>query len=318
MDNAAGVQDLDRLDDLKEYLSELRPGDASFFLQQRLEAAAAGQLHDQEMDLLPALQREDLDDAGIADLARQVDLALDAQEFLFVLHQPRVEEFDRHPGVEGHVQGFKDNAEAALADQLLQAIAVVDHRALSQLDQVEVVELQRAAVFPALAAAAAAEGPCVVHHIDPALCREKDSGENSSNFARVKQLAAAALLAPAFMACYHFFARGGKNMKKTMLALMMLLPLLAPAQEPVAFETYFVDRTMRIDVYHTGDAKEELFTIDRVVQEGPWAGNPAPPHRPLRAGALPAARERRRLRDDSSTARASTAISANTRPPSRE
>ena len=31
---------------------------------------------------------------------------------------------------------------------------------------------------------------------------------------------------------------------------------------------------MRIDVFHTGDAKEEMFTIDRVIQEGPWAGNP--------------------------------------------
>ncbi len=63
-------------------------------------------------------------------------------------------------------------------------------------------------------------------------------------------------------------------MKKAMLALMMLLPLLAPAQDAVEFEKYFADRTLRIDVFHTGDAKEEMFTIDRVIQEGPWAGNP--------------------------------------------
>ncbi len=63
-------------------------------------------------------------------------------------------------------------------------------------------------------------------------------------------------------------------MKKTMMALLLLLPLLAPAQETVEFEKYFVDHTLRIDVYHTGDAKEEMFAIDRVIQEGPWAGNP--------------------------------------------
>jgi hypothetical protein len=63
-------------------------------------------------------------------------------------------------------------------------------------------------------------------------------------------------------------------MKKTIAALLLLLPLLAPAQEPVGFETVFVDRTMRIDVHHTGDAKEEMFTIDRIILEGPWAGSP--------------------------------------------
>ncbi|MBN2346157.1 MAG: peptidase M64, partial [Candidatus Aminicenantes bacterium] len=63
-------------------------------------------------------------------------------------------------------------------------------------------------------------------------------------------------------------------MKKALLAIWMLLPLLAFAQDGVDFDRYFVDRTLRIDVFHTGDAKEEMFTIDRLIQEGPWAGNP--------------------------------------------
>ena len=63
-------------------------------------------------------------------------------------------------------------------------------------------------------------------------------------------------------------------MKKLLLAAIVLIPLLAPAQDAVEFEKYFTDRTMRIDVFHTGDAKEEMFTVDRVIQEGPWAGNP--------------------------------------------
>jgi hypothetical protein len=36
--------------------------------------------------------------------------------------------------------------------------------------------------------------------------------------------------------------------------------------------------TMRIDFYHTGDAKEERFSLDRVVREPlPWPGNPSRP-----------------------------------------
>ncbi len=63
-------------------------------------------------------------------------------------------------------------------------------------------------------------------------------------------------------------------MKKILLAVFLLMPLLVVAQEGTEFERYFEDRTMRVDVFHTGDAKEEMFTIDRVIQEGPWAGNP--------------------------------------------
>jgi hypothetical protein len=37
-------------------------------------------------------------------------------------------------------------------------------------------------------------------------------------------------------------------------------------------------RTMRLDYYHTGNAKEERFSVDRVVLEPlPWPGNPARP-----------------------------------------
>ena len=37
-------------------------------------------------------------------------------------------------------------------------------------------------------------------------------------------------------------------------------------------------RTMRVDYYHTGNDKEERFSLDRVVVEPlPWPGNPARP-----------------------------------------
>jgi hypothetical protein len=63
-------------------------------------------------------------------------------------------------------------------------------------------------------------------------------------------------------------------MKKVLLAAFLLTPLLGHAQEGIDFARYFDGRTMRVDVFHIGDAKEEMFTVDRVIEEGPWAGNP--------------------------------------------
>ncbi len=118
-----------------------------FSASKDLRLRPACQFHDQEMDPLPHLQGKDLDDARVAYLAREVDLALDAQELFFIFGQPRIEELDRQPRIQGQVQGCKDDAEAALADQLLQAIASVDHRSRRQLDQVEVGQFLGPAAF---------------------------------------------------------------------------------------------------------------------------------------------------------------------------
>jgi hypothetical protein len=63
-------------------------------------------------------------------------------------------------------------------------------------------------------------------------------------------------------------------MKKYIIitAFLSILPLLLLAQTSVDFATYFMDKTMRIDYYHIGDAKMELVTIDQVYQQGTWAG----------------------------------------------
>ncbi len=42
---------------------------------------------------------------------------------------------------------------------------------------------------------------------------------------------------------------------------------------PNTFERRFVDATMRIDYYHTGDASSEVITLDRVYRQGIWAGS---------------------------------------------
>jgi hypothetical protein len=60
----------------------------------------------------------------------------------------------------------------------------------------------------------------------------------------------------------------------------ILIPVLATAivtaataAAQTAFDRYFVDRTMRVDLVHVGNATEELFTLDRVYEQGIWAGS---------------------------------------------
>jgi hypothetical protein len=68
-------------------------------------------------------------------------------------------------------------------------------------------------------------------------------------------------------------------MRKTVLALLVLavsLPFLAaPApvaaqQAPPAFDEFFVDKALRIDLFQSGDAKDERVTIHHVYEEGIW------------------------------------------------
>jgi hypothetical protein len=61
-------------------------------------------------------------------------------------------------------------------------------------------------------------------------------------------------------------------MKKLFLISIMLFTSLVSAQN-INFDTYFSDQTMRIDYYHTGDAKSELVTLDQVYKYGIWAGS---------------------------------------------
>jgi hypothetical protein len=62
---------------------------------------------------------------------------------------------------------------------------------------------------------------------------------------------------------------------RTLVLLALATPLLA-ADPP---------RTMRLDFYHTGNAAQELFAIDKVVVEPlPWPGNPAKPIDTLNLG----------------------------------
>ncbi len=46
------------------------------------------------------------------------------------------------------------------------------------------------------------------------------------------------------------------------------------AGQTLDFNNYFIDKTMRVDFFMTGDAKEQLITLDSIYQQDRWAGNP--------------------------------------------
>jgi IgA Peptidase M64/Peptidase M64 N-terminus len=62
-----------------------------------------------------------------------------------------------------------------------------------------------------------------------------------------------------------------RDMKIKLWLCLSLFAVLATA-------AHSAPATMRLDYYHTGDAKHEIFSVDRVVIEPvPWPGNPAKP-----------------------------------------
>jgi hypothetical protein len=60
------------------------------------------------------------------------------------------------------------------------------------------------------------------------------------------------------------------------LFLICLMALTACSQTKTpngVFDRFFIDKTMRIDYFHVGDAQEEMATIDFVYQYGTWGGS---------------------------------------------
>lgn len=60
---------------------------------------------------------------------------------------------------------------------------------------------------------------------------------------------------------------------RLLVPVLVLLAGVAGAADQGAFARFFSDHTMRVDLYHTGDAWHETIALDRVWQQGPWAGS---------------------------------------------
>lgn len=54
---------------------------------------------------------------------------------------------------------------------------------------------------------------------------------------------------------------------------ILLLGGSVNAQDLTQFNTFFNDKTMRIDYHHTGDAKTEIVSLDQIYVYGLWAGS---------------------------------------------
>ncbi|MGB9600208.1 MAG: M64 family metallopeptidase, partial [Myxococcota bacterium] len=52
-----------------------------------------------------------------------------------------------------------------------------------------------------------------------------------------------------------------------------LLSLFLAQIQDVNFDEYFLDKTMRVDMYITGNHLEEVISLDEIIEEGRWAGS---------------------------------------------
>jgi len=59
-------------------------------------------------------------------------------------------------------------------------------------------------------------------------------------------------------------------MKKIILPTLLLF---ASFQAFASFDQWFVNKTLRIDYYHTGNSKQEMYSIDQVKSEPYWGGS---------------------------------------------
>jgi len=58
-------------------------------------------------------------------------------------------------------------------------------------------------------------------------------------------------------------------MKNTIALLMVFVAVAANAQ----FDTYFLDKTMRMDYYHSGNHETEFYSFDELIEEPYWGGS---------------------------------------------
>ncbi|MEI8202762.1 MAG: M64 family metallopeptidase [Bacteroidota bacterium] len=60
---------------------------------------------------------------------------------------------------------------------------------------------------------------------------------------------------------------------KNKFFLIMIISLLNIFSVKADFDTYFLYKTLRVDYYHTGNQKEEFYSIDEIMEEPFWGGS---------------------------------------------
>jgi hypothetical protein len=64
-----------------------------------------------------------------------------------------------------------------------------------------------------------------------------------------------------------------KNLSLLFLLLGLGWSSAAQKNDGISYDRYFTGETMRVDYFHTGTAAEEHFSIDRILNDGSWAGS---------------------------------------------
>jgi len=59
-------------------------------------------------------------------------------------------------------------------------------------------------------------------------------------------------------------------MKRTALAFILIAVSITLAGAQTGFDAHFTDKALRLDLYQVGDAKDEIVTLHRIVQEPVW------------------------------------------------
>jgi hypothetical protein len=64
-------------------------------------------------------------------------------------------------------------------------------------------------------------------------------------------------------------------MKKLFLLIFIIGSVSVSAQmvNTHSYKSFFENKTMRFDFFHSGNATEEHFAIDRIINDGPWSGS---------------------------------------------
>ncbi len=62
------------------------------------------------------------------------------------------------------------------------------------------------------------------------------------------------------------------NMKKIILSLTMAV-ICTAVYAQINFDDYFINKTMRIDYFHSGNSEFEFYSIDEIIEEPYWGGS---------------------------------------------
>ncbi len=63
--------------------------------------------------------------------------------------------------------------------------------------------------------------------------------------------------------------------KKSILLFAISIIVYSFADSQIVnFDDFFVDKSLRIDYWHAGSTLQESIVLDRIYQQGTWAGNP--------------------------------------------